>query len=94
MIGVGILQFAPESIEVCLIKLRNLDFGELNLSFIVLNDVLDLVLQLVVVLLDLLEASLLVFLQVSIDLQQSLDLLLLCGNHCLQDGGICFVIAS
>lgn len=94
VISIAILHLASETIEVSLIKLRNLDFSELNFPLVVLNDVLDLVLQLVVVLLDLLEPSLLVLLQVSVELQQSLDFLLLGSYHCLQNGDVRFIVAS
>jgi hypothetical protein len=77
VVGIAILQLVPQTLEIGLIELRNLDLGELDLPLVVLDDIFDLVLQLIVVLLDLLQSGFLIALQIFVDLQDALDLLLL-----------------
>jgi hypothetical protein len=94
VITIAILHLAAQTLEICIIQLRNLDFGEFNLAFVVLDDVFDLMLELVVVFLDLLQPRLLVPLEIGIQVEQALDFLLLSSDHCLQDGDVRLVVAT
>ena len=94
VVGIAVLQLAPQALEICLVQLRDLDLGELDLPLVVLDDILDLVLEFVVVLLDQLQPVLLVALEVLVDLQDALDLLLLGRDDVLQDGDLVLVVVA
>lgn len=94
VVGITILQLAPQTLEVSLVKLRNFDLGQLDLPLIMLDDILDLMLEFVVVLLDLLQPLLLVALEVLVDLQDALDLFLLGRDDVLEDGDLVLVVGA
>jgi hypothetical protein len=94
MVSIAILHFAAKALEIGIIELRNLDFGKLDFAFVVLDDIFNLMLELVVVFLDLLKTRLLVALKIGIQVQQPLDLLFLCCDHCLENADVCLVEAA
>lgn len=94
VVGITILQLAPQTLEVSLVKLRNLDFRQLDLPLVMLDDILNLMLEFVVVLLDLLQPLLLVALEVLVDLQDALDLFLLGRDDVLEDGDLVLVVGA
>lgn len=50
MVGIAILQLISDTFKIRLVKLRDFDFVELNLSFIVLDDFFNFVFEFIVVL--------------------------------------------
>lgn len=64
----AVSELGSETLYVCFIELADLDLHELYLSFIVLDDLLNLVLKLLVIGLDLVQSPLLVGLQVTIEI--------------------------
>lgn len=94
VVGITILQLAPQTLQVSLIKLRNLDFRQFDLPLIMLDDILDLMFEFVVVLLDLLQSLLLVALEILVDLQDALDLFFFGRDDVLEDGDLVFVVGA
>ena len=94
MVGIAVLQLAPQALQVSLVKLRDLDLGQLDLPLVMLHDILDLMLELVVVLLDLLKPLLLVALEIFVDFEDALDLFLLGRDDVLEDGDFVLVVGA
>ena len=94
VVGIAVLQLAPQALQVSLVKLRDLDLGQLDLPLVMLHDILDLMLELVVVLLDLLESLLLVALEIFVDFEDALDLFLLGRDDVLEDGDFVLVVGA
>ncbi len=52
MISIAILQLVSQTFKICFVELRNLDFVELDFSFVVLDYLLDFVFEFIVVFFD------------------------------------------
>ena len=94
MVGITILHFSPQALDISLIQLTDLDFIEFYFSLIVFDNILDLVFQLIVVLLNQLKSVLFIPLQVLVDFKYSSNLLLLSSDNSFQDLQIVIVVCS
>lgn len=81
-----------EAIKVGLVELSNFDLGELDFSFVVLDDIFDFMLELIVVFFDKLKSVLFVGLGAAVEFQQPFDFLVFGVDDVFEEGDVVVVV--